>query len=208
MFRSEHILKNYLELPNPPTRFIKCLKRLYKQTYANHKFDIIMSHLHVSVDLQNDEKNVLQELVPVKIGNVSWNLIKNAGPPGPTHIDRGRKTALQIPIIADPKIHFAYVLKDEKYFDKLEPQKNSTGFVQKLETKWLNQRYPGMPMFHVFVEKYFDISPVNPWVPYLNDTSVPHGGIHKAPEHRYFFSISLTERKEINDLKKDFQNWL
>ena len=80
MFRSEHILKNYLELPNPPTRFIKCLKRLYKQTYANHKFDIIMSHLHVSVDLQNDEKKLLQELVPVKIGNVSWNLIKNAGP--------------------------------------------------------------------------------------------------------------------------------
>ena len=65
-----------------------------------------------------------------------------------------------------------------------------------------------MPMFHVFVEKYFDISPVKPWVPYLNDTSVPHGGIHKAPEHRYFFSISLTERKEINDLKKDFLNWL
>ena len=103
---------------------------MYKQTYANHKFDIIMSHLHVSVDLQNDEKKLLQELVPVKIGNVSWNLIKNAGPPGPTHIDRGRKTALQIPIIADPKIHFAYVLKDEKYFDKLETQKNSTGFVQ------------------------------------------------------------------------------
>ena len=71
MFRSEHILKNYLELPKPSTRFIKCPKRLYKQTYANPKFDIIMSHLHVSVDLQNDEKKLLQELVPVKIGNVS-----------------------------------------------------------------------------------------------------------------------------------------
>ena len=83
-----------------------------------------MSHLHVSVDLQNDEKKLLQELVPVKIGNVSWNLIKNAGPPGSiSHIDRGRKTALQIPTIADPKIHFAYVLKDEKYSINLNPKK-------------------------------------------------------------------------------------
>ena len=63
-------------------------------------------------------------------------------------------------------------------------------------------------MFHVFVEKYFDISPVKPWVSYLNDTTFPWWDPTKHPEHRYFFSISLTERKEINDPKKDFLNWL
>jgi len=201
-------LKNYLELPNPPRGLLKYLKRLYKKTYAKHEFDITMSKFHISVDLQEDEVDIIKEFIPVQIGNVSWNLITNAGPPRPTHIDRGRKTALQIPIVANPEIHFSYVLKDEKYFDKLQPQQNPTGFIQKLDTKWLNQRYENMPMFHTFVEKYFDVTPVKPWVPYLNDTSVPHGGIHKEKQDRYFFSISLKERKEIKDLTEDFKGWL
>lgn len=205
-------MNNYLELPNPPSGLLKCLKKLYKKTYAAHEFDITMSKFHTSIDLQEDEVNIIKKFIPVEIGVISWNRITDAGPPKPSHIDRGRKTALQIPVIANPAIHFSYVLKDEKYFSKLEPHTRGkqNGFIQKLETQWLNQRYPDMPMFHTFEEKYFDIMPIKPWVPYLNDTSVPHGGIHKGKQHRYryFFSISLIPRKEIKDLREDFKDWL
>ena len=201
-------MKNYLELSNPPLKFLKACKRLYKQHYKKHIFDIKMSERHISTDLLESHKEILRECIPVEVWNISWNCITNAGPPAPSHIDRGRKTALQMPIVADPNVHFSYVLKDEKYFDKLKPKENPTGFIQKLETQWENQRYPNMPMFHYYEPEYFDITPVKPWVPYLNDTSVPHGGIHSQPLPRYFFSLSIAGRKEIAELKEDFKDWL
>jgi len=204
-------MKNYLQLSKPPLQFLKACKMLYKQHYKKHKFNIKMSGFHVSTDLSEPHAEMLRQFIPVEVGCISWNLIKHAGPPAPSHIDRLRKTAMQVPIVANPLVHSSYVLKDEKYWDKLVPSDNPTGFTHKEDiiTKWENQKYPNMPMFHNFVPEYFDIIPVHPWVPYLNNTSVPHGGIHnKKFSPRYFFSLSFTHREEMSDLTELFKEWI
>ena len=207
--------KHYLRLPNRPEKFIEECQNIYKK-YKNKPFEIIMSRYHHSTDLTEKEQEHLNTFLPEFANNISFNRISDAGPPQHTHIDRGRKAALQVPLVADPEIHKVYVIKDEEYFDKLEVS-DSGGFHNKLEInkkQWKNQRYPNMPMFHIFKEEYFDINPVEPNIPYINDTSLPHGGIHyngfnTGPRcDRYFLSFSIPARKEVSELKEIFKDWV
>ena len=202
-------MNHCLKLSNPPKKFIKILKKLYKRKYKNYSFDIIMSKYHYSVDLNLDEVKQLASCIPSYCDIVSWNCITDAGPPKPTHIDRGRKAALQIPIIADPNIHKVYALKDENMFDKLTPQLADNGFIQKLDTVWKNQRYKDMPMFHKYEEQYFDVMSVEAYIPYITSTDVPHGGIHNnSNSPRYFFSCSLPDRIDFSENVERFKEWI
>lgn len=202
-------MKHCLKLNNPPKVLSKLLKRLYKTKYKSHKFDIVMSKYHYSVDLNLDEVKQLASCIPSYCDTISWNCITDAGPPKPTHIDRGRKAALQIPIIADPNIHKVYALKDENMFDKLTPQLADNGFIQKLDTVWKNQRYKDMPMFHKYEEQYFDVMSVEAYIPYITSTDVPHGGIHNnSNSPRYFFSCSLPDRIDFSENVERFKEWI
>ena len=67
-----------------------------------------------------------KKIIPEKLGNVSVNLITKARLPL-AHIDRGRKAALQMPIVADPTVHKVYVLRKEKFFKKLKPDTSDRG---------------------------------------------------------------------------------
>lgn len=201
-------MKHYIRLSNAPIDFLNACKKLYEEKFCNYNFDIKMSKFHYSTDLSNEDHNYLNKYLPEPSSDSSWNLITNAGPPHPAHIDRGRKAALQVPIVANSSDHFCYVLKDESFFDALTPQESS-GFMNKLDTKWLNERYPGMPMFYKFEEQYFDINNIKAYEPYINDTSIPHGGIHtKEHSNRFFFSISIPAKKEIQELKGIFSKWI
>ena len=188
------------------------LKKLYQRKYKNYSFDIVMSKYHYSVDLTSDEIAQIANRIPATCNNISWNCITDAGPPKPTHIDRGRKAALQIPIIADPSIHKVFVLKEESMFDQLTPQEVGTGFIQKLDTVWKNQRYKDMPMFHKYEDQYFDVMTVEPLIPYITATDIPHGGIHNkgmktSNSPRYFFSCSLPDRIDFSENVERFKSW-
>ena len=214
--------KNYLRLPNPPKEVIDFSHEMYEK-YSKLEFNNPMSSLHFSSDVNAKEAKYISKLIPQEVPRnvdltVSMNLITDAHLPF-THIDRGRKVALQIPVIADPKIHKVYVLTKGKYFKKLTPYVNEkAGFHQKNEiTTWDNQRYPGMPMFHYYQEKFFHTCVVEPDVAHLTDTSVPHGGIHydglnknqdKEIAPRWFLSISLHNRMSILEREPFYKHWL
>lgn len=206
-------MKHCLKLNTPPKGLVKLLKRLYKTKYKSHPFDLVMSKYHYSIDLSSEEQELLVKFIPSTCNNISWNYISDAGPPKPTHIDRGRKAALQFPIVADPKIHKVFAIKDDSLFDKLIPQLKGTGFVTKTDTLWKNQRYKDMPMFHKYEEKYFDKMTVEPYVPYITSTDVPHGGIHHkgmgtSRSPRYFFSFSLPDRIDFSENVERFKEWI
>ncbi len=208
--------KNYLKLSNPPKEFVDlCIEAV--ENYKDQPWKIIMSDNHFSSDVDEDYHEKFRKIIPQRIYNVSVNLIKKAILPI-THIDRGRKAALQMPIVADPTVHKVYVLRREKFFKKLRPDTKNRGEFRKDNkpeiTKWDNQRYPGMPMFHIFDEKYMEISPVEPLIPYITDTSVPHGGIHydghgsQPTNERWFVSVSLAERTSVAERELIFKDWL
>jgi len=215
--------KNYLRLPNPPKEVIDFSHEMYEK-YSKLEFNNPMNDLHFSSDVDDKEAKYISKYIPQEIPRnvdltVSMNLITNAYLPV-THIDRGRKVALQIPVIADPAIHKVYVLRKEKYFTKLNPYLNEkAGFHQKQEIikTWNNERYPGMPMFHYYKEKFFETHVVEPDIPYLTDTSMPHGGIHydglnknkfKQIANRWFLSISLDNRMSISEREPFYKHWL
>ncbi len=214
--------KHYLRLPNPPKEVIDFSHEMYEK-YSKLDFNNPMSGLHFSSDLDEKEAKYISKYIPQEIPRyvdltVSMNLITDAYLPI-THIDRGRKVALQIPVIADPEIHKVYVLSKGKFFKKLKPYLNEkAGFHQKHEiTTWKNQRYPGMPMFHYYEEKFFETSVVEPDIAYLTDTSMPHGGIHydglnknesREKANRWFLSISLDNRMSIAEREPFYKHWL
>lgn len=218
MFRSDSALKekNYLRLPNPPKEFVDlCVRAVEK--YKDQPWKIIMSDYHFSSDVDDNDREKFKEIIPERIYNVSVNLITKAVLPL-THIDRGRKAALQMPIVADPAVHKVYVLAREKFFKKIKADHRNRGEFRKGNKpeviQWENERYPGMPMFHIFDENYFQISPVEPMIPYINDTSIPHGGIHYDGNHdqpineRWFISVSLAERISVAEREEIFKDWL
>jgi len=214
--------KNYLRLLNPPKEVIDFSHEMYEK-YSKLEFNNPMSDLHLSSTLDAKETEYILKYIPQDVPRntdltVSMNLITNAYLPH-THIDRGRKVALQIPIIADPAIHKVYVLRKEKFLKQLKLYTNEkAGFHQRPEiTTWDNQRYPGMPMFHYYKEELFETRVVEPNIPYLTDTSLPHGGIHydglnknesKEIANRWFLSISLAGRMSIAEREPFYKHWL
>lgn len=206
--------KNYLRLSNPPKEFVDLCIGAYNE-YKQYPWKIEMSDRHFSSDLDRDYLEKFRKIIPEKVSDVSVNLITKAWLPM-THIDRGRKAALQMPIVADPNVHKVYVLRKEKFFNKLKPNLKEGEFKKdnKPEVEWINQRYPGMPMFHIFDEKYMQVAPVDPFIPYITDTSLPHGGIHYNGERgqptneRWFISISLTERISVAERVEAYKDWL
>lgn len=208
--------KNYLRLPNPPKEFVDlCVKAVEK--YKDQPWKIVMSDTHFSTDVDDNDLEKFKKIIPEKLHNVSVNLITKARLPL-AHIDRGRKAALQMPIVADPTVHKVYVLRKEKFFKKLKPDTSDRGKFDKHNkpevTKWDNQRYPGMPMFYIFNKKYMEISPVDPLIPYITDTSVPHGGMHydgqanQPTNERWFISVSLAERTSVAEREPLYKHWL
>ena len=129
--------KNYLRLLNPPKEVIDFSHEMYEK-YSKLEFNNPMSSLHFSSDVDAKETKYISKYIPQEIPRnvdltVSMNLITNAYLPL-THIDRGRKVALQIPVIADPKIHKVYVLRKEKFLKQLKPYiHEKAGFHQKNE---------------------------------------------------------------------------
>lgn len=205
--------KHYVRLPNRPQKFIDTLYEIYYK-YKDKSFEIIMSQYHHSTDLTAEEQEYLNTMIPEYANNISFNRISDAGPPQHTHIDRGRKSALQVPVVAHPDVHKVYVIKDEEYLDKLTASDTGGFHNKEYIEQWKNQRYPGMPMFHDYDEQYFDINPVEAGIPYINSTDLPHGGIHykgmnTGPKYnRWFFSFSIPARKEVHELKEVFKDWL
>lgn len=208
------IEKNYLKLSNPPAGFLDLCIETYEK-YKQVPWQIEMSPYHFSTDVDQDDLEKFRNFLPEMVWTVSLNLITKAILPL-THIDRKRKAALQVPIVSDPDKHFVYVLAKEDYFDKLESidEKGEFRSGNKPEVEWLNQRYPGMPMFHKFNKKYFEVSPVEQFIPYINDTSLPHGGYHfdgakqQPVSERWFISVSLPDRMTVSQREKVFVDWL
>ena len=204
--------QNYLKLSNPPAGFIDLCIETYEK-YKQVPWKIEMSPYHFSTDVDQDDLEKFRNFLPEKVYTVSLNLITKAVLPT-THIDRKRKAALQVPLVADPNKHFVYVLAKEKHLNKLESLEGEFRSVNKPKVQWLNQRYSGMPMFHKFKRKFFVVEPVEQYIPYINDTSLPHGGIHfdgsKAQpiSERWFISISLPDRISVAERQKVFSKWL
>jgi len=216
--RSDYALKekNYLKLSNPPKEFVDlCVSAVNE--YKEYPWKIKMSNFHFSSDVDDMYHEKFKKIVPQKIYNVSVNLITKAILPL-THIDRGRKAALQMPVVADPDVHKVYVLRREKFWKKLKADDKDRGEFRKGNkpelTEWKNERYPGMPMFHYFDEKYMQIDYVEPLIPYITDTSLPHGGMHydghrdQPINERWFISVSLAERTSVAEREEIFKDWL
>ena len=205
---------NYLQLRNPPKQFVKLCKQTFKK-YKGTDWKIEMNKYHFSSDIEYDDLIKFQNIIPEKIHTVSINLITKAIKSRGTHIDRKRKAALQFPIVCDPNVHQVYVLQDEKNLNKLTPT-NTGGFRKqnKPHVDWANQKYPDMPMFHEYDEQYFEVHNVEKYIPYITDTSLPHGGLHyegvepQSINERWFISISLPDRINVYDRKKVFAQWL
>jgi len=198
-------MTNIFTLKNVPKEFYTMLNALSRK-YNKKSFDIFMSDRHQSRDLDVFDHNRINSFLPYAASASSFNVIKNALETA--HIDRQRKSALQIAIDSNPIYHFAYAVKS-KYVDKIVPKISSTGngFINKIDTEWTNQIKNDMPMFYWYDPRYYDHVAVEPYKAYFCNTVLPHGGLHIAYEKpRYFFSLSFLE--PIDEIAEKFKDWL
>lgn len=194
---------NILYLPNVPDKFYKTLQKIAAK-YTKQSFKIIMSDRHHSSDLEEEDCNILNKFLPMDSPGISFNLINQALET--SHIDRQRKTALQIAVQADPLKHFAYAVKNE-YLNEVKPLDVEDGFRNKRYVDWENGG-DERPMFYHYNPCYNDHIAVKPYQAYLCNTTLPHGGLHTVPgkSKRLFFSFSFLEN--IDDVKIKFKDWM
>jgi len=194
---------NIFYLNNAPKKFYGTLSKISKK-YHKKKFEIIMSSRHHSTDLTTEECKLLNKILPIESPGISFNMINQALET--SHIDRQRKTALQIAVQADPLKHFAYAVKNE-CLDLLQPLNIEDGFRNKRYVDWENGG-DERPMFYHYNPCYNDHIAVEPYKAYLCNTTLPHGGLHTVPgkSERLFFSFSFLEK--IDEVKEFFKDWI
>ena len=194
---------NIFYLNNTPTKFYKTLKKIADK-YKNKPFEIIMSDRHHSTDLSEEDCFVLNQFLPLQSPGISFNMINQALET--SHIDRQRKTALQVAVKSDPMKHFAYAIKNE-FLDELVPLEIADGFRNKRYVDWENGG-DERPMFYHYNPCYNDHIAIEKMKAYLCNTTLPHGGLHTIPgkHERLFFSFSFLQT--IDEVKEKFKDWL
>jgi hypothetical protein len=118
------------------------------------------------------------------------------------HVDRGRKTALQIPISRPLKNFIAYSIDPENINLLKENCEGTYRPPKEGETIKIVNEYDKMMFFYNKNLCHHYENNVNP---YLMDVSIPHGGINKNIDNFYMWSISYHE--DYQTVCDYYKNW-
>ena len=138
-----------------------------------------------SYQIPLDDRKKLRKLFPLPPKNLHLYKIVPNLKSASIHIDRGRKTALQVPCNINPK----FKTFSQKNNVKLIP---STGSHYSAKKNKNIITIPTGPMFFCYEEEKFETYVTD--LPYLQNVGLAHGGVNSTKDvDRYFWSISYIE---------------
>lgn len=182
-------------LNNFPKEVMDEFKNYYELKFKNKDPEKVWSNKHSASPMQAGDLKYFNKLLPETIDTIDLYFVYN-GRMIP-HIDRGRKTAFQVPIDIDLENSYTYSLKNRDLsiltpVDEIFSRENNRS-INKPE-HW----------FYEWNEESFDL--YNLEKPILQNAAMPHGGANFADTCRIFFSGSYSI--EFDKIVQSYKNWL
>lgn len=192
-------MQNIQELKNFPIGLWEQIRIWYETYYANISPEQIWSDSHhaTSIDNVRWKEMGLEKLPITPVGvEIYYNIPSTRIRP---HIDRGRRSALQIPIQADYENSYTFAAKTDdlsmiKHISAKHIPRPTIPNIIHSPPSWFWEWDP---------EKY-DTHPMD--IPILENVSVPHGGYNNSRTMRILISISYLV--DFESVKKTFSEWI
>jgi len=186
-------MQNICVLTKFPNRLLAICKDFYKN-YDKSLITNMISRRHYAIGLPNDFLKQVNAFLPVPLDRIDLYRIFPDADFMP-HIDRGRKTALQIPIDVDTDCSYTFAARYEDL--KMLTPKNHQ--YETPDTLVVNT-----PGFYEWNDTLYD--KYNLSEPIIQNVAMPHGGVNFATTDRIFMSGNYLhdEYKYVVEAFKDF----
>lgn len=194
-------MQNIQELKNFPVDVWERIRIWYETYYADKKPEQIWSTAHHATQIHHLRwKEMALDRLPVFPDGVEiyYNI---SGTQIRPHIDRGRRTALQIPIQADYKNSYTFAAKGDSLsaddIDSVGTHSERDNITAVINSpigwfwKWDPDKYDKHPMD----------------IPILENVAVPHGGCNNSPDLTRIL-VSITYFDDFESVKKAFSEWV
>lgn len=191
-------MKNITVLNKFPIDLYNNLINLYQDFYIDKNPETRLTDMHWVTKIPRNTVNSIFLNFPLKIESLEIYYVKPFNKRMIPHIDRGRKTALQIPIDINYEKSYTFSF-NERDLAKLEPDKS-------ISFPWKNKEVVNMSDYYFFKwdDKLFDT--YNLQLPILQNAAMPHGGSNFSDSTRIFYSISLLD--DYDSVVSSLSDWI
>lgn len=189
-------MMNIKVLNSFPQEVMDEFNNLYELRFKGKEPDQVWSKKHSASSVSSDDLKHINKLLPLETHSIDLYFVLPLGRMIP-HIDRGRKTAFQVPIEIDLQNSYTYSLKGRDA-SVLTPA--DIKFSREINNP-INQ-----PEHWFFDWKDDVFDQYNLERPILQNAAMPHGGANFGNSIRIFFSASYLQ--EFDDVVEIYKNWL
>ncbi len=188
-------MQNICILNNFPDELLNFHRNFYNE-FDKTKINAKISAVHYAVALPKEILEYTNKFLPVPLDRLDMYAVFPESIMIP-HIDRGRKTALQIPLEVDSNNSYTYAAKYEDL--SLLTKKEHRYDIEQDADKIVN-----MPGFYEWDDQLYDTYDLTK--PILQNVSAPHGGANNAKTYRIFLSGNYIKHEYayLVDAYKDF----
>jgi hypothetical protein len=178
-------MKNITVLNRFPTEVYNSLIMLYQDFYVHKDPETRLTDMHWVTKISRDTVNSIFLNFPLKIESLEIYYVKPFNKRMIPHIDRGRKTALQIPIDINYEKSYTFSFNGRDV-SKLEPDTS-------ISFPWKNKEIVNVSDYYFFKWNDLLFDTYNLQLPILQNAAMPHGGSNFSNTTRIFYSMSLLD---------------
>lgn len=187
-------MQNICVLTKFPNILLAICKLYFRKNYDKSLITNMISPRHYAIILPNDFLKKVNAFLPVPLDRIDLYRISPGAELIP-HIDRGRKTALQIPIDIDTEHSYTFAAKYED-LKMLTPKNHQYETPDEIVVN-----KPGCYEWNDTLYDKYNLSK-----PIIQNVSMPHGGVNFSTTDRIFMSGNYVndEYKYVVEAFKDF----
>lgn len=191
-------MENIKILKNIPLDVLTKFTTIYNSKFKGRKPQDKWTDSHAASALEVEDIKMLNNFLPIPARGIEIYYMTGMVNP---HIDRGRKTALQIPIEIDHKKSFIFSVCNND-LSKLSPV--NVDFTPRKVSK--NSDIVNNPpnWFYKWEEPFFDKYSLE--FPVLQNVSLPHGGANYSERYGIFFSLAY--KTDYEEVCSKFRSWV
>lgn len=192
-------MENIKILKNMPATVLEAFVDLYNSKYKGTSPQDHWTKFHAASTVNKEDTEFLNKLLPILSNGIELFYV-SSGMVLP-HIDRGRKTAIQIPVTPSCQKSFVF---SAKYNDLslLTPDKKD--FTPRKISKDCNIVNNPPSWFYKWDDMLYDKYSLE--YPIIQNVSLPHGGANYDIGYKIFFTVSF--KTDFNSVCSDFVSWM
>jgi hypothetical protein len=173
---------------------------IYNTHFHGKDMRAVSTNLFYTNKVDKDLVNNVNKMLSIPVAGIELYYFDPRRGRGQPHIDRGRKTAFQIPITVDIENSFTFSFKYDD-LSMLTPSKMHYTHYKNTSTRTINN--PDH-WFYEWDNNLYDMYSLEK--PILQNAAMPHGGANLSKEPRIIFSCSYREEYEV--VKRHFSDWI